>query len=185
MPAADEGGPAGNLRPAVRGDIQERTGGIPVKKPTMRDIAREVGTSAVTVSKAMAGKTGMSDEEYTEFYDKHKNDSWTDYDDQELANELIRAYAENIKSTVRGAKRAYTEYYGSKVKRVNSTFAYSVDPYEKIENPLEFLNRTELTEGEQNAHKIGYEEVKPVAERTGFLRNFSFEHDVPMLIYGE
>ena len=33
-----------------------------VKKPTMRDIARAVGTSAVTVSKAMAGKTGMSDE---------------------------------------------------------------------------------------------------------------------------
>ncbi len=32
------------------------------KKPTMRDIARAVGTSAVTVSKAMAGKTGMSDE---------------------------------------------------------------------------------------------------------------------------
>ena len=35
---------------------------MPVKKPTMRDIAREVGTSAVTVSKAMAGKQGMSDE---------------------------------------------------------------------------------------------------------------------------
>ena len=33
-----------------------------VKKTTMRDIARAVGTSAVTVSKAMAGKTGMSDE---------------------------------------------------------------------------------------------------------------------------
>ena len=32
------------------------------KKPTMRDIARAVGTSAVTVSKAMAGKPGMSDE---------------------------------------------------------------------------------------------------------------------------
>ena len=31
------------------------------KKPTMRDIARAVGTSAVTVSKAMAGRTGMSD----------------------------------------------------------------------------------------------------------------------------
>ncbi len=31
------------------------------KKPTMRDIARAVGTSAVTVSKAMAGKPGMSD----------------------------------------------------------------------------------------------------------------------------
>ena len=33
-----------------------------VKKPTMRDIARAVGTSAVTVSKAMAGKSGMSSE---------------------------------------------------------------------------------------------------------------------------
>ncbi len=31
------------------------------KKPTMREIARAVGTSAVTVSKAMAGKSGMSD----------------------------------------------------------------------------------------------------------------------------
>ncbi len=35
---------------------------MPEKKPTMRDIARELGTSAVTVSKAMAGKTGMSDD---------------------------------------------------------------------------------------------------------------------------
>ena len=33
-----------------------------VRKPTMRDIARELGTSAVTVSKALAGKSGMSDE---------------------------------------------------------------------------------------------------------------------------
>ena len=32
-----------------------------MKKPTMRDIGKAVGVSAVTVSKAMAGKTGMSD----------------------------------------------------------------------------------------------------------------------------
>jgi len=32
-----------------------------VKKPTMRDIAKAVGTSAVTVSKAITGKPGMSD----------------------------------------------------------------------------------------------------------------------------
>ncbi len=31
------------------------------KKPSMRDIARSVGTSAVTVSKALAGKDGMSE----------------------------------------------------------------------------------------------------------------------------
>ncbi len=34
---------------------------MPVKKPSMRDIARAVGTSAVTVSRAVAGKPGMSD----------------------------------------------------------------------------------------------------------------------------
>ena len=43
---------------------------MPVKKPTMRDIARAVGTSAVTVSKAMAGKTGMSDELRTKILKK-------------------------------------------------------------------------------------------------------------------
>ena len=32
-----------------------------MKKPTMRDIGKAVGVSAVTVSKAMAGKSGMSD----------------------------------------------------------------------------------------------------------------------------
>ncbi len=33
-----------------------------MKKPTMRDIGKAVGVSAVTVSKAMAGKPGMSEE---------------------------------------------------------------------------------------------------------------------------
>lgn len=129
--------------------------------------------------------TGMSDEEYIKFYDKNKNKSWSEIEPPELAEKLIKAYAEGIKSSVRGANRAYTEYYGDKVKRVNSTFAYSVDYNEKIDNPLEFLNRTELTEGEKNASRIGYEDVKPVSERTGFLREFSIEHDVPMLIYGD
>ena len=31
-----------------------------MKKPTMRDIGKAVGVSAVTVSRAMAGKPGMS-----------------------------------------------------------------------------------------------------------------------------
>ena len=43
---------------------------MPAKKPTMRDIARAVGTSAVTVSKAMAGKTGMSSELRTKILKK-------------------------------------------------------------------------------------------------------------------
>ena len=39
-------------------------------KPTMRDIARAVGTSAVTVSKAMAGKPGMSEKLRTKILKK-------------------------------------------------------------------------------------------------------------------
>ena len=43
---------------------------MPLKKPTMRDVAREVGTSAVTVSKALAGKNGMSGELRTKILNK-------------------------------------------------------------------------------------------------------------------
>ena len=43
---------------------------MPAKKATMRDIAKAVGTSAVTVSKAMAGKTGMSDKLRTKILKK-------------------------------------------------------------------------------------------------------------------
>ena len=39
----------------------ERTETMPEKKPSMRDIAKVLDTSAVTVSKALAGKAGMSD----------------------------------------------------------------------------------------------------------------------------
>ncbi len=43
---------------------------MPAKKATMRDIAAEVGTSVVTVSKALAGKAGMSDELRTKIRQK-------------------------------------------------------------------------------------------------------------------
>ena len=45
---------------------------MPTKKTTMREIARAVGTSAVTVSKAMAGKSGMSDRLRTKILRKAK-----------------------------------------------------------------------------------------------------------------
>ena len=54
--------PATDADRTVRPERKKGQRTMSVKKPTMRDIARAVGTSAVTVSKAMAGKTGMSDE---------------------------------------------------------------------------------------------------------------------------
>ena len=49
-------------RSGGREETSRRGEGEKMKKPTMRDIGREVGVSAVTVSKALAGKTGMSED---------------------------------------------------------------------------------------------------------------------------
>ena len=64
---------------------------------------------------------------------------------------------------------------------------FSLDPEERIGNPIEFLHRTDLTEGEMNSARIGGENPRSVAERTQFLREFSLnkDHDVPMLIFGD
>ena len=131
--------------------------------------------------------TGMTDEEYIQFYEANKDKAWEEFDNQDIANALIVAYAEGIHSNVRYGERAYTEFYGSNPKRVNSTWVFSLDPEEKIGNPLEFLHRTDLTEGELNSTDIGGRAPRSVADRTQFLREFSLnkDHDVPMLIFGD
>ena len=131
--------------------------------------------------------TGMTDEEYIQFYEANKDKAWEEFDNQDIANALIVAYAEGIHSNVRYGERAYTEFYGSNPKRVNSTWVFSLDPEEKIGNPLEFLHRTDLTEGELNSADIGGRAPRSVADRTQFLREFSLnkDHDVPMFIFGD
>ncbi len=138
------------------------------------------------VSDLIKKKAGIDDEKYIEWYDFFRNKKLHQIHEND-ARFLIQTCAEGIHSTVRPGDRAYDEFYGSNIKRVNSTWTYSVDPNEKIENPLEFLNRTELTEGEKEAEQIGREKFKPVAERISFLREFALdpEHDVPMLILGD
>lgn len=138
------------------------------------------------VSDLIKKKAGIDDEKYIEWYDFFRNKKLHQIHEND-ARFLIQTCAEGIHSTVRPGDRAYDEFYGSNIKRVNSTWTYSVDPNEKIENPLEFINRTELTEGEKEAEQIGREKFKPVAERISFLREFALdpEHDVPMLILGD
>ena len=139
------------------------------------------------VADIVKNATGMTDEEYIQFYEANKDKSWEEFENQDIANALIRAFAEGIHSNVRYGGRAYTEFYGSNPKRVNSTWVFSLDPEERIGNPIEFLHRTDLTEGEMNSARIGGENPRSVAERTQFLREFSLnkDHDVPMLIFGD
>ena len=138
------------------------------------------------ISNLIKKRAGIDDEKYIEWYDFFRNKKWHQIHEND-AKFLVQTYAEGIHSTVREGNRAYDEFYGSKVKRVNSTWVYSFDPNEKIENPLKFINRTELTEGEEEASRIGKMPIRPVSERIDFLREYALdpEHDVPMLVLGD
>lgn len=135
--------------------------------------------------------TGMSDAEYIEFVMKNQNKSWNELepidnsDPVEFRNKLIKAFAENIVSNLRGQKRAYDEYYASNPETPMFTWAYSADTNEMINNPLDFLNRSELTEAEARIGHVGEIELTSVAERTRFLRQYSLEKHIPFIIFGD
>ncbi len=114
-----------------------------------------------------------SDKEYIDFVDKHKNSSMLKIE-EDKRNALIRAFAE-INSSIRTGKREYNEMYISNPKPPMAVFAYAENYHEKINNPLEFLNRTEIQE----------HELKAVRERTEFLREYAIEKNIPFIVFGD
>ena len=140
----------------------------------------------VFVANLIKKATGMTDEQYIKFVDDNQNKSWNEIEPVELRETLIQAFAENIISNRRYGDRAYNEFYGSNPKKVMFTWTYSFDSNEKISNPLEFLNRKEITEGEKiGAQKANATDLTSVAERTEFLRQYSLERNLPMFIFGD
>ena len=147
----------------------------------------------VFVSDLIKRTTGMTDEEYVQFYNKNQNKTWEEVepidgsDPVEFRNKLITAYAEKIVSNVRYQKRAYNEFYISNPDEPMFTWVYSAVPEEKIgENPLPFLNREKLSESERQMGRIGSGDIlRPVADRTRFLRQYSLERDKVMFVFGD
>ena len=65
--------------------------------------------------------------------------------------------------------------YISSQKLPMVVFAYPEDYTEKIDNPIEFLNRTKRQEHESRV----------VQDRTDFLRQYALEHNIPFIVFGK
>ena len=135
--------------------------------------------------------TGMSDEQYVQFYEKNKNKTWEEVepidgsDSVEFRNKLIKAYAENIVSNERG-DRAYDEYYVTNPEEPMFAWVYASDKNEKIgANPLEFLHRNNRTDKENKIGRIGHTAIRPVEERTQFLREYCLNRNKVMIVFGD
>ena len=116
----------------------------------------------------------MNDKEYITFVKDDQNKPLNEIEPEELRTKIINAFA-TINSTIRKGKREYNEMYISNPKPPMGVFAYAEDYNEKIDNPVEFLNRAET----------GVHESRPVKERTEFLRAYALEHNVPFIVFGD
>ena len=129
--------------------------------------------------------TGMSDTEYVKFVEENKNKSFTEITPIELREVIIKAFVENIVSNRRGLEREYDEFYVTNPEEM-AEFTYSIDPNEVIGNPIEFLNRKTLTEGELLCEKKYPDgDLKSVYERTLFLRRHALERNNVMIVFGD
>ncbi len=108
------------------------------------------------------------------FVEKYKNVPLSEIEPEETRAKLIKAFSE-INSNIRKGKREYNEMYISNPKPPMAVFAYAENYHEKINNPLDFLNRTQ---------KQKYES-KSVNERTEFLREYALEKNIPFVIFGD
>ena len=126
------------------------------------------------VSDLIKNTLNLDDEGYKEFVDKYQNASLSEIEPKEDREKLIKAFSE-INSNTRRGNREYNEMYISNPKPPMGVFAYAEDYNEKINNPIEFLNRTET----------GLHESRPVKERTEFLRAYALEHNVPFIVFGD
>ncbi len=126
----------------------------------------------------------MNDEEYKAFIDKYKNCTMFEIEPEEDRKKLIEAFAK-IESTTRNGNRSYNEMYISNPKPPMAVFAYSLDEKVPVDNPLDFLQRTEMTFQEKELLSEWEAPFQGVKERTQFLRQYALERDIPFVVFGD
>lgn len=125
------------------------------------------------ISNLIKEAAGLSDDEYIQFVKQNENKSFMEIEPEELREKIIKAFAA-INSNSRTGNREYNEMYISNPKPPMAVFAYGLCEGKRIDNPIEFLN----------SDKNETEDSGPVKERTGFLRKYALEHNVPFIIFG-
>lgn len=136
------------------------------------------------VSELIKLALNLDDEEYIEFVNENKNKSLSEIQPKETRQILIEAFA-SINSNKRNGDREYNEMYVTNPKPPMAVFAYALDEREKINNPVEFLNRTTLSDFEQKIQTNWGAKPKSISERTEFLKKYALEHNIPFVVFGD
>ncbi len=128
------------------------------------------------ISNLIKNAANFSDNDYIEFLNKNKNKSLNEIEPKELQEKLIKAFA-NINSSALLGERAYNEMYISNPKRPVGVFAYNTNYYDKVGNPIKFLNKKET--------ETFYDDKRSVYERTNFLREYALKNNIPFIVFGD
>ena len=118
-------------------------------------------------------KGGLKKSEYVRLIKDYQNKQFSDIYPVETRNKAIKKLAV-INSNSRKYGREYNEFLITNPKPPMAVYAYSLDD-EEIKNPVEFLNRT------KPEFDVYYDDL---IRRTGFLRNYAINHDIPFVIFG-
>lgn len=155
-------------------------------KKTIDDFKRQyasagiIGYSRNYVSDMLKKATGLNDDEYIKFISENRNKPFAEIKPVEIRDKVIKELA-TMNSNRRKGNREYNEMYGSNPERVMGVFVYKMKLGEKTDNPIEYLH-SNVPEGDGTR----FGTAKPIStnQRTGFLRKYACEHDIPLVFLG-
>ena len=137
----------------------------------------------IFISNLIKKAANFNDEEYINFVKENEDKALGKITPESLRNTIIRALADlNLNS--KNKEDDYNEILISNPAPPMAVFACTVDNEEKITNPIDFLNRNIITEGEEE-NMISEADKRTVKERTAFLREYALKKDLPFVILGD
>ncbi len=136
------------------------------------------------ISDLIKSKLELNNEDYIKFVNDNENKSMQEIDPIEKREELIKAFA-NINSNERNGNRRYNEMYVTNPKLPMGVFAYSLDEAVEVKNPLDFLQKTQITPAEEKFLSDWHLPIQSTKERTQFLREYAIANDLPFIVFGD
>ena len=121
----------------------------------------------------------LNDAGYIKLLNENKNKPYSSIYPLETRNKIISELG-MMKSETRRFAREYNEFFATNVLPMG-VFAYNTDVNLKIDNPLDFLHKKDVSSSEKNK----YGKNLSVSDRTSYLRKFALNHDLPFVILGE
>jgi len=118
----------------------------------------------------------LSKKEYSNLVQKYQNKQFSDIYPVKLRNELIKLFASHHPFIPMPSQIEHNEFLITNPKPPMAVFACTLEKNEKIDNPVDFLNK------DKKEFDFSFDYV---SKRTDFLRKYALSHNIPFVIFGE